>query len=36
VQGWIESKGHRLNLIADSKVCAIAVYEKEGKGYFLT
>lgn len=35
VDGWIESKGHRENMLKDMDICAIAVYEKNGT-YWLT
>ena len=34
VDGWIDSPGHRKNMLATNTICAIAVYEKNGKYYF--
>jgi uncharacterized protein YkwD len=34
VRGWINSPGHRKNMLAVNSVCAIAVYVKYGKYWF--
>ena len=34
VQGWINSPGHRANMLATNTVCGIAVYCKYGHFYF--
>jgi len=34
VRGWINSPGHRKNMLATNNLCAIAVYCKYGKFWF--
>ena len=34
VNGWINSPGHRKNMLSNHNYCAIAVYVKYGKYYF--
>ena len=34
VDGWIKSQGHRENMLKDMNICAVAVYEKDGKWWF--
>lgn len=34
VRGWINSPGHRKNMLATNNLCAIAVYCKHGRYYF--
>ena len=34
VDGWIDSPGHRRNLLSESTLCSIAVVEKDSKFYF--
>ena len=34
VTGWINSPGHRKNMLATNTVCGIAVYCKYGHFYF--
>ena len=30
VKGWINSTGHRTNMLRDTDICAVAVYEENG------
>ena len=34
VRGWINSPGHRKNMLARNNLCAIAVFQLGGKYYF--
>lgn len=34
VNGWINSLGHRKNMLSNSNICGIAVYVKYGRYYF--
>jgi uncharacterized protein YkwD len=34
VRGWINSPGHRKNMLATNTVCGIAVYNAGGRYYF--
>ena len=35
VDGWIDSPGHRKNMLSNSNVCGIAVYKSsDGSWYF--
>jgi uncharacterized protein YkwD len=34
VNGWINSPGHRKNMLANNNLCGIAVYCKYGRFYF--
>jgi uncharacterized protein YkwD len=34
VDGWINSPGHRKNMLATNSICGIAVYQQYGKYYF--
>lgn len=34
VKGWINSPGHRKNLLSNSNICGIAVYCHYGRYYF--
>jgi uncharacterized protein YkwD len=34
VRGWINSPGHRKNMLATNNLCAIAIYVKHGKYWF--
>eukprot|EP01016_Furgasonia_blochmanni_P040768 TRINITY_DN5225_c0_g1_i1.p2 TRINITY_DN5225_c0_g1~~TRINITY_DN5225_c0_g1_i1.p2 ORF type:complete len:219 (+),score=52.14 TRINITY_DN5225_c0_g1_i1:94-657(+) len=36
VDGWINSPGHRKNLLSDSNVCGIACYRREDGTWYLT
>ena len=34
VNGWINSPGHRKNMLSSNNICGIAVYPKYGRYYF--
>lgn len=34
VKGWINSPGHRKNMLSSSNICGIAVYRHYGRYYF--
>jgi uncharacterized protein YkwD len=34
VNGWINSPGHRKNMLSSSNICGIAVYRHYGRYYF--
>jgi uncharacterized protein YkwD len=34
VAGWIQSPGHRKNLLSNSNLCGIAIYRSYGRYYF--
>ena len=36
VNGWINSPGHRKNLLSDTNYCAIATYRTPSGAYYLT
>ena len=36
VNGWIESPGHRKNLLSRSTMCAIGVYQNKQGAWYLT
>ncbi len=36
VNGWIESPGHRKNLLSNQTFCGIAVYRNSKGAYYLT
>ena len=36
VDGWIESPGHRKNLLSNSNVCAIAAYKGDDGNWYFT
>ena len=36
VNGWINSPGHRKNLLSNTNLCAIATYRTSSGAYYLT